>query len=304
MRLLKIKGSFAFLLGLTGTVAFLCLFAALPIVTRSVSSSVKRLYVFGDSYSDIGAGYVDGDGPTAVAYLANHLGFALVPSNASDTAENTSESLDFAVSGAGTGSASGHRINGALLGLGMRDQVEDFAQRIRSGAVKFDPKSTLFFIAGGQNDVLLPTQAAVENLKSELRILYSLGGRRFMIALLPISIPAFQHVNRRLNPALGRIPQQMPPEMSDAAVSLSRWGLYFDDVMHQPAKYGIENTTDACAGRAIFNEDTRPCAKPASFFYYHSGHPSTAVHKIVGAKLYEEVLKLSSPATAMEPIVP
>ena len=28
-----------------------------------------RLYVFGDSYSDIGAGYIDGNGPTAVAYL-------------------------------------------------------------------------------------------------------------------------------------------------------------------------------------------------------------------------------------------
>jgi cholinesterase len=304
MRLLKIKGSFALLPGFTGGVAFLCLFAALAIVAPSVSSSVKRLYVFGDSYSDIGAGYLDGDGPTAVAYLANHLGFALVPSNASDTAGNTSESLDFAVSGAGTGSASGHRINGALLGLGIRDQVEDFAQRVRSGAVKFDPKSTLFFIAGGQNDVFLPTEAAVENLKSELRILHKLGGRRFMIALLPTSIPAFKEVNQRLNPALARIPQKMAAEMPDASVRLSSWGLYFDDVMHDPARYGIENTTDACAGRAIFNEDPRPCAKPASYFYYHSGHPSTAVHKIVGAKLYKEVLKLPHPAGGARPAVP
>jgi cholinesterase len=295
VRLLKIKCSFALLLGLTGGVAFLCLFAALAIVAPSISSSVERLYVFGDSYSDIGAGYVDGDGPTAVAYLANRLGFSLVPPNASDTAGNTSESLDFAVSGAGTGSASAHRTNGVLLGLGMRDQVEDFAQRVRSGAVKFDPGSTLFFIAGGQNDVFLATGATVENLKSELRILHKLGGRRFMIALLPTSIAASKEVNQRLNPALARIPQEMAAEMSDASVSLSRWGLYFDDVMLDPAKHGIENTIDACAGRAIFNEDPRPCAKPASYFYYHSGHPSTAVHKIVGAKLYEEVLKLPSP---------
>src|SRR4051812_106495 len=80
------------------------------------SSSVKRLYVFGDSYSDTSAGYVDGNGPTAVAYLAERLGFALVPSNAKNTA---GKSLNFAVSGAGTGSGSGHKVKEALLGLGM-----------------------------------------------------------------------------------------------------------------------------------------------------------------------------------------
>jgi phospholipase/lecithinase/hemolysin len=31
-----------------------------------------RLYVFGDSYSDIGAGYIDGNGPTAVFYHEGH----------------------------------------------------------------------------------------------------------------------------------------------------------------------------------------------------------------------------------------
>lgn len=40
---------------------------------------IARMYVFGDSYSDTGAGYVDGDGPTAVAYLARKLGFDLKP---------------------------------------------------------------------------------------------------------------------------------------------------------------------------------------------------------------------------------
>ena len=40
-------------------------------------SPVERLYVFGDSYSDTGAGYLDGNGPTAVAYLAERLGFRL-----------------------------------------------------------------------------------------------------------------------------------------------------------------------------------------------------------------------------------
>jgi phospholipase/lecithinase/hemolysin len=252
---------------------------------------IDRLYVFGDSYSDTGAGYVDGNGPTAVAYLAERLGFALTPSNTPDAA---GKSLNFAVSGAGTGSGSGHKVKDALLGLGMRDQVEDFAARVRSGAIKFQPESTLFFIAGGLNDKRLATETTVENLKTEVRTLYSLGGRRFLIATLPTAIPAFRAVGERLDPALARIPDELAAELPHASLGLSQWGAFFDDVMRNPAKYGIENTTGKCAGRAIFDEDTHPCAKPASYFYYHAGHPSTAVHKIVGDKLYEEVSRLAA----------
>jgi phospholipase/lecithinase/hemolysin len=255
----------------------------------TTSSSVTRLYVFGDSYSDTGAGYVDGNGPTAVAYLAERLGFGLVPANAKDTA---GKSLNFAVSGAQTGGGSGHKVKEALLGWGMRNQVDDFAERVRSGKIKFRPENTLFFIAGGLNDKRLPTETTVTNLKGEIRTLYELGGRRFLIALLPTAIPSFSEVGKRLDPALAHIPDEMAAELPEASFGVSNWGLFFDDVMHNPAKYGIENTKDACAGRAIFDQDTTPCPKPAAYFYYHAGHPSTAVHKIVGEKLYEEVLRL------------
>ena len=41
-----------------------------PLLAQSAATSApttrySRLYVFGDSYSDIGAGYIDGNGPTA-----------------------------------------------------------------------------------------------------------------------------------------------------------------------------------------------------------------------------------------------
>lgn len=253
------------------------------------ASSVTRLYVFGDSYSDTGAGYVDGNGPTAVAYLAERLGFELLPATTKDAA---GKSLNFAVSGAGTGSGAGHKVKDALLGLGMHDQVEDFARRVTSGAIRFRAGSTLFFLAGGLNDKRLPTETTLENLKGEIRTLYRIGGRRFLIALLPTSIPSFRQVGLRLDPTLARLPSEMTSELPEGSFALSQWGAFFDDVMHDPAKYGIENTTDACAGRAIFDENTTPCADPSVYFYYHAGHPSTAVHKIVGAKLYEEVLRL------------
>ena len=55
-----------------------------PVASRAATPHFTAIYVFGDSYSDTGRGYVDSDGPTAVAYLAKRLGLDMVPSNAAD----------------------------------------------------------------------------------------------------------------------------------------------------------------------------------------------------------------------------
>ncbi len=251
--------------------------------------AINRMYVFGDSYSDIGEGYLDGNGPTSVAYLADRLGFKLYPSNDLDA---RGKSLDFAISGAQTGIGEGRRIGEALLSLGMRNQVDDFAARVRAHTVKFDPKTTLFFFAGGLNDGNLPTEETVKNLEGEIETIYKLGGRHFMVSLLPEAIPDFAAVSKRLNPAIAKIPAELKAKLPEAHVNLSHWGPFYDEVMHNAARYGITDTTHQCAGRAIFHQDTTPCASPSTHFYYHHGHPSTATHKIVGGMLYSEVTAL------------
>ncbi len=269
----------------------LCLSAA----SAAQRPPYERLYVFGDSYSDIGEGYLDGDGPTAVAYLADHLGFKLQPSNIPNKA---GQSLDFAVSGARTGGSGGSHVKEAWLGYGMQNQVNDFAALVRSHQIEFAPGNTLFYIAGGLNDSNLPTETTVANLKGEIRTLYSLGARHFELALLPTAIPDFSAVGERLNPVLALIPQELAAELPQAQILLSHWGPFFDEVMHAPGQYGIRNTTDACAGRAIFHQDTTECHSPADHFYYHASHPSTAVHKIVGEKLYRELTTAPPPPGA------
>jgi phospholipase/lecithinase/hemolysin len=254
---------------------------------QAVLPKIDRMYVFGDSYSDIGEGYVDGNGPTAVAYLAERLGsFKLLPSN---TPEVRGKSLDYAVSGAQSGSGTGRRVQGALLGYGMKNQVADFAAKVRSHEIEFDPATTLFFLAGGLNDGRLPDGTTAANEKDEIRTLYGLGARRFAVALLTTAIPGFGVTGRRINPSLERIPEELRGELKDAQIRLSHWGLFYDEVLLHPAQYGITNTTDACAGREIYHEDPTPCAKPETYFYYHSAHPSTAAHKAVGDKLYGEL---------------
>jgi phospholipase/lecithinase/hemolysin len=265
--------------------------------SAQTQASIDRMYVFGDSYSDSGRGWVDSDGPTAVAYLAHRMGLTLVPSNAHDAAER---SLNFAVSGAPTGQSPGHIVPNGWLGLGMKNQVAEFVARVHDGSIVFDADTTLFFIAGGLNDKRISTDQTVANLEGEIQDLYDAGARHFRLAILPEAIPAFSEVATRLNPAIRTIPAAMAPKLKGAEIRLSQWGAYFDRVMADAPKYKITDTTDQCAGRAIFNEDCTPCANPASHFYYHKNHPSTAVHRIVGDMLYREIANPKEIAGAKE----
>jgi cholinesterase len=266
----------------------LALAIATPLVAQSRATSgpatgYSRLYVFGDSYSDIGAGYIDGNGPTAVAYLGWLMGLQVAPGKAANAA---GKSLVFAVSGAGTGEGAGRQVKDALLGYGMMNQVRDFEARVKSGEITFDPRTTLFFLAGGLNDGRRETAFTLTNLRQQLDILRALGGRHFTIAQLPTKIPQFAAVGLRLNPAYEQFVREEAPGLD---LWLNHWGAAFDDVMDHPAAHGIVNTTNACAGRAIFDQDPTPVGDPATYFFYHEGHPSTAVHRIVGKKLFEEI---------------
>lgn len=252
----------------------------------------SRLYVFGDSYSDIGAGYIDGNGPTAVAYLAWLMGLQVAPGGAGSAA---GKSLVFAVSGAGTGEGDGRRVKEALLGYGMINQVRDFAARVKSGDIAFDPEKTLFFLAGGLNDGRRETTFTLANLRQQIQILRDLGGRHITIALLPTKIPQFAAVGLRLNPAYEQFVRD-EARAGGVDLWLNHWGAAFDEVMANPAAHGIVNTTSACAGRAIFDQEPTPVGDPATYFFYHEGHPSTAVHRIVGKKLFEEIAARSAMA--------
>ena len=244
------------------------------------------LFAFGDSYSDSGNGYVDGDGPTAIVYAARELGLPFT--HASDPAAGA-QGRNYAVSGAQTGEGNGRRVKDARLGFGMQNQVRDFVASVQSGEVTFDPENTLFFIAGGLNDGRLETATTVDHLSRIVRELHAAGGRHFFIAVLPTKIPAFARVGQRLNPALEALPAVLRKELPDASVRSSGWGRFFDEVMEHPERYGIINVTDACSGRALFDQDTTLRGDPATFYYYHEGHPSTAVHRHVGLKLAEEL---------------
>jgi hypothetical protein len=155
---------------------------------------------------------------------------------------SASDSLNCAVSGASSGRSEGRKIKDALLARETVEQVDDFAGRVKAKRVEFAPRTTLSSLAERLNDGRLPDGEVVANLESEIRKLYEVGGRRFRVALLPTEIPASREPGLRLNPQLRRIPAEMRADLTSAEIAKS--GSYFDDVLRDPRRYGIENTTD------------------------------------------------------------
>jgi phospholipase/lecithinase/hemolysin len=262
--------------------------AALPAQT---SRAYTALYVFGDSYSDTGAGFVYADGPTAVAYLAGRLN---IPFTYYGDPNSAGKSLNFAVSAAKTGSDIGVReAPNALFRLGMKNQVEEFAALLKSGQIHFDPAQTMFFLAGGLNDRGTPPGYTRTNEEEEIDTLYALGARRFMVALLPTQIPAFASAGEQFNPEISRIPVDTRVKHPGIRIALSNWGPFFDQVVTHPGQYGLTDTANPCAHLPSLAADNPACSSPSTHFFYFNAHPSTAVHRAVGDLLYHEALTQS-----------
>jgi cholinesterase len=278
-RLLKSR---RFLTALSGAFALVTASLVNSAVRRPNTSPYTTLYVFGDSYSDIGARYLDGNGPTAVAYLAQAMG---IPLTYPKDPNALGKSLDFAASASTTGEDKGQ---GRWCCQGMMDQVNDFAARVRAGTLSFKPDITLFFLEGGLNDKKIATDVTLANVTREIHLLQNLGARHFTLSLLPTKIPDWAEVGKRLNPAYQGLVAELQKQGVD--IRLNHWGSYLDEIIDNPSRYGLVNTMSPCAGRALFKEDSTPCARPEAYFYFHGGHPSTAVNKIVGGKLYQELI--------------
>jgi phospholipase/lecithinase/hemolysin len=257
-----------------------------PAPAAAPSRAFSQLYVFGDSYSDTGAGFPLADGPTAVAYLAQHFS---IPFTYYGDPAFKDQGLNFSVSGAKTGSVpSKPDSTGKTVARGMREQVDQFAALLKSGQIKFDSAQTMFFFAGGLNDRGTPDGYTRTNEEDEIDTLYALGARRFMVALLPTQIPVFATAGTQFNPELAKIPAEEQAKHPDIRIANSDWGPFFDQVITHPAQYGLTNTTTPCSTLPRAGEKAPVCDTPSAYFYFFVAHPSTAAHKAVGEMLYTE----------------
>lgn len=310
----------------------ICLTCATSLTGVCISSSASaatfdRLYVFGDSYSDNGNHFAltgtpstppyasrFSNGPTAAEYLAQSLGTPLA-SSLNPGAGNGS--LDFAVSGALTGTANNTPSldNGSR---GMLNQVADFKSRVDGQSISFNPSTTLFFVLGGTNDVLRtnftganPAQVvpnAAANIASQIQTLAGLGAQNIAVGTVPDlgKIPLatqlgtdvsaeFSSLSMQLNGAYRSLAPSLASSLG-VNVSILDWGRYLDDLVNDPSGNGFANATGTCLSGSTV------CADPSSYVFWDSVHPTTAAHSAIGVSLFATLPQASTaPGTGTTP---
>ena len=269
------------------TIGAASLFAGAVAAQPAQATAINDLFVFGDSYSDTGASVPLTNGSTAVGYLAQDLGITLVTPK---TATPGTRGVNFAESGARV-------ANGptppAMHPLSLTQQVGEFQNYITTGAVSFDPNSTLFMLLGGLNDHTTPGATVASATTAQVSTLYGLGARLFDIAVVPSLVPAFADSAANVNPVFTSLVPQLQAQFPGATVRLSGWGPDYDNILRNPSAFGFTNSTSACLTNA------GACATPDQYFYYFNSHPSAAAHRIVGAELVGEANAIPEPASAL-----
>lgn len=278
--------------------ALLCVAAALPSAARAQAPGT--VYAFGDSLTDNGniPHYLGGfnfppapyyknhfsNGPVFVEYLPALIGARFAPGD------------DYGVGGAFAG-------NGNLVPL---PQLPGTAQEIAAAAaagLRFSSADTVLLWAGSNNyfAVLggLPpgTTVADPTVQADLRQvsgfiasdasrLIGLGARRLVVLNVPdlgatpsqtaagdslLATGIARANNALLTPALNSLAHQ-----TGANIYLINAQLGIDEILADPARYGIVNTTQECILTPACVNGSR--AVQNSFLFWDGVHPTTGVH--------------------------
>jgi phospholipase/lecithinase/hemolysin len=263
------------------------------------------IYVFGDSYCDVGnlfaadggtyppAPYFNGrfsNGPLWVEHLAGTYGVSMTPSILGGT--------DYAVGGAEVTAAV---PEGAFTIPSVPQQVEAYLARHNFRA---DPKA-LYIVEGGGNDILNATGGSPEvlggeiafGLLSSVRLLQNAGARNllvprlFNVGLLPAAqeagISGFASTaTNALNLALdtGLLFEAFTPD-----TRLYRIDTYslLQSILADGTHYGFNDVTDPCLNRAV--SPPTLCSNPYVSFFWDAEHPTIFGHAFF-AVMAEQVL--------------
>ncbi|MGC1463180.1 MAG: SGNH/GDSL hydrolase family protein [Terracidiphilus sp.] len=273
--------------------------AFVSIVARAALPTYTAIYVFGDSYSDVGnaylathgadpaAPYYNGrfsNGPIWVDHVAGALGLPLFP-----YLDTVDKGTDYAVGGAWVTQPQ------TILSQTVPDVPQQVLIYLAAHGNKADPKA-LYIIQGGGNDILgnlssgikaqtLGFQIALGISESEL-LLRQAGARNFIIpnlfnaGLLPaaqvgpgtstFAKAASTATNQSLNTLLAL-------EMLLEGVRIQRIDVFtlLQAVQTAPTHFGFVNVTTPCLNSALV-VCTNP--DPDHTFFWDSYHPTEFGH--------------------------
>ena len=277
------------------TVTLGAFLGALPVTSMAATPTFSHLYVFGDSYCDVGndflatqhaepaAPYYAGrfsNGPIWVEHVAGFLGLpALTPSLSGGT--------DYAFGGAEVTAP-------VVTPLGtipsVPQQVELYLQ---STGGKADPNA-LYVIEGGGNDILngsgspqhLGFEIAAGIAESEL-LLRRAGARYFLIpnlfnvGLLPAAAGNSAFATAATNATNRSLKTLLSLESFLEGIRILRLDVFSleNAVVTDPGHFGFSNITTPCTSLPSISNPTPPvCADPDHTFFWDIEHPTEFGH--------------------------
>jgi len=270
----------------------------LAAIARAATPAYDALYVFGDSYCDVGniyaatsgavpsAPYYNGrfsNGPIWLDHVAGFLGVPLTPSLLGGT--------DYAFGGAWV--TAPQAIPGGFI-PSVPQQVEIYLQQ--SGG-KADPNA-LYVIEGGGNDILDTTsgtpqalgyQIAVGIVQSE-QMLRQAGAKHFVIpnlfnvAILPAAAGHTAFAAAASSAANKYVKELLEPEEDLPGIHILRMNVFslMNAVETDPTHFGFSDVTDPCLTTSL-------CADPDHTFFWDTHHPTEFGHSFFAVTL-ENVL--------------
>ncbi len=284
---------------LLGTV-LICVILS-PVAAQATYPNFSALYVFGDSYCDVGNLFL-ADGGTYPGppyyngrfsngrlwdeHVAGSLGLKLTPSLAGGT--------DYAWGGAYV--AGDQPLSGDVVIPSVFHQVVEYLNQHHGEA---DPNA-LFVLEGGGNDILgatggTPDQVAfrvANGLEAAEILLRRAGARNFLIPeLFDLGTAPEGRANAAFNTAASldvnrRLREAFQVDMLDPAIHITFLNSFdlFKSVETEASHFGFTDVTDPCV--VPTSETTfSVCADPVHYMFWDDIHPTVFMHSFIAVSV-------------------
>ena len=283
--------------------------------SASQGNAINRMVVFGDSLSDTQNMYGASQWrlPVASSWYVGRF------SNGRVWVEHLADQLKLPFYNWAIG---GSAADSHLVVPGLLQQVDSWTQYMQK-APGYRPENTLFTMLIGGNDLLNYGRAVDQVIADQGKALDKIiaaGGRNIVVLTLP-------DLSRTPSGSAGGKAAQLSQQVKDynaklatlvanlkqkhgAALKLSLFDAYamFNDLLTNPAKYQVSNTTQPCLNVAanaslpyISSQTPRPeCTNADAYVFWDNLHPTTHTHVLLGQMvadfLRQQNLNLSAQA--------
>jgi phospholipase/lecithinase/hemolysin len=279
----------------------LCLVLS-TVAAQATNPKFSAIYVFGDSYCDVGNLFLADGGTFPISppyfhgrfsngllwdeHVAGSLGLPLTPSLAGGT--------DYAWGGAFV-TADQPLGSGAVIPSVPHQVLQYLAQH----GGKADPNA-LYIIEGGGNDIIDATGGSPQQLAFHIAngieaseiLLRQAGARNFLVPLLfDLATVPEGHTNAAFNTAASLATNKLVREalqldMLDPRIHITLLNSFdlFKSVETESNHFGFTNVTDACVvptSETTFNV----CADPVHFMFWDDIHPTVFMHSFIAVSV-------------------